>query len=385
MQGYLYLLDRSPPDDVPIQSPVTNLLTKQSLELLHSPSPSQHEHKHKHHHRGTMNSTSSSNKMAPRQSSVSSNQSLSQQNPITPVADEHFETVTGEHYLYRYFQLDVHQGMKFRREQPSLLKSDESDDEESADDVSQPPLSAAHDDSSTNNDVSDLDLDDFSQQFSSRSSFNTNTNNNNNNAMKKLKDHWKYLFGGDVSCIRVESKPSIKLITHEKQSNTSMNVNKRVSFSSSSPSSSPSDIDNQSTNVVKKIYPIQVLIRLDDDSTDEKGNAISDNLKKQSWITMAAESKLECNKWVSTIRQSRDVTQYFRACRDCSNAAPLSCVVSACRTGDWRTLSFKNQLVTNSSICALAVFLRRQPEGSNKVSERTSGNGYYTQPRSLLS
>ena len=90
-----------------------------------------------------------------------------------------------------------------------------------------------------------------------------------------------------------------------------------------------------------------LLTKADDDSTS-------------SWITLGAESKEELHKWIAAIRKCRDLTQYLRSCRDCNQASPLKVVVDACTTGSWRSLKFEHVRLTNSSICALAVFLKRQ-------------------------
>ena len=133
------------------------------------------------------------------------------------------------------------------------------------------------------------------------------------------KDHWIYVFGGDVSCVRVDSKASQKLVKGKGKLKD------------------------------KKIYPLQIIIRLEDGKKKPQ----------TSIITVAAETKEDSQKWLAILRAARDVTQYFRACRDCHSASPLKCIVDACITSDWRRLVFQRQLVTNSSVCALAVFLRR--------------------------
>ncbi|GMH92350.1 hypothetical protein TrST_g2895 [Triparma strigata] len=133
--------------------------------------------------------------------------------------------------------------------------------------------------------------------------------------ISKNKDSWNFIFGGDVSLTKMEAKSHIKA--------------------------------KDKRNKSKKLYPLMLLTKVDDDSAS-------------SWVTVASETKEELHKWMKVLKKCRDLTQYLRACRDCNQATPLTTIVNACTSGSWRSLKFENVRLTNSSICALAVFLKRQ-------------------------
>ncbi|GMI07183.1 hypothetical protein TrLO_g11044 [Triparma laevis f. longispina] len=133
--------------------------------------------------------------------------------------------------------------------------------------------------------------------------------------VSKIKDGWSFIFGGDVSLTKMEAKSHIKA--------------------------------KDKRNKSKKLYPLMLLTKVDDDSTS-------------SWVTVASETKEELHKWMKVLKKCRDLTQYLRACRDCNQATPLTTIVNACTSGSWRSLKFEHVRLTNSSICALAVFLKRQ-------------------------
>lgn len=105
---------------------------------------------------------------------------------------------------------------------------------------------------------------------------------------------------------------------------------------------------------------------------------------QSSWVTIAAESKEEMHKWIQMLRKARDLTQYMRACRDCNQATPLKVIVNACSTGDWRSLSFENIRLTNSSICALAVFFKRQVNSAKAKTKSTTGEDRQEEKKNIV-
>jgi len=83
--------------------------------------------KHHHHHR----SRQSTHASLPRQSLGGGIPSL--QGLPSSTEDAVYESTTGAMYLYRYVSVNPVQGMRLRREQPSLLKGDDDDDDDSED------------------------------------------------------------------------------------------------------------------------------------------------------------------------------------------------------------------------------------------------------------
>ena len=162
------------------------------------------------------------------------------------------------------------------------------------------------------------------------------------------RDHWLYVFGGSVACIAVETRASQKLKGR----------------------------DTRGKSLVggggKKIYPFQIMVR---EGEDEEGGEKRGSSAQSSWITLAASSKEDCQKWVSRLRLSLFSLTYLRSCRDCSYASPLHAVLKACSVNKWREICIERQLVTNKSACALAVFLKRVAAESNEESEMISAGG----------
>ena len=268
--------------------------------------------------------------------------------PPSHCAQEIYESHHGDRYIRKYVSLDIYVGMKLRNHQPSFLSGD--DEEDSGSDR-------------------DLDPDDPA--------------NDPNSIMYKPRDKWHYLFGGDVSLTKMEPKSHIKAkvrlrrLGEEAFSSVCLAASEAVNILPYSfvallisPRSQEAAAKGKSkSHSHKKFYPLMLLTKVDPIQSEKHDGQVL----QSSWVTVAAESKEEMHKWIQMLRKARDLTQYMRACRDCNQATPLKVVVNACSTGDWKSLNFENVRLTNSSICALAVFFKRQVNSAKAKTKSTTG------------
>ena len=173
--------------------------------------------------------------------------------------------------------------------------------------------------------------------------------------VKVRENKWTYAFGGDFGVSRIEQQKPVRAKGKGKSS--------------------------------KSLHPIELLAGIDGDLFSTSSSSSSSSVSSRSpsrspqWITVAAETAADSQRWLVALTKSRDILQYFRACRDCSNAPPLSSIIVACSTGDWKVIKFRNLLLTSSSVAALAVFFKRRadyaPESLAGVSELiVSGCGF---------